>query len=1502
MQSTWRKRTEKYRKACIRAGKHRRIAGVLCVLALVLTLGLLVRPAATLEKETVCGKEEHRHSESCYSVAEDSGEKVLTCKKEEHTHTAECYPKEEKKEPEKKVQVQTAEAENTPVEGKNEQATYDAVAEKADTAGKTDKPTEDEADTAKTETVQQPETSAVTEEKNVADTAVAPAADTSATDINTDDMPESAADEAVEAAPSEGVAVQEGDGDAVQVTGMGLDITDNVTKVVLKKKEGVIWKESTEFTTDDSVQSEITFSNLNKEELKTNGNKAYIQLPEGFACQKFAGMTFDTYDNGEKSGTYVYEKGADGRWYIVLQLKQDYLDKTTGKTIGGNLKLEFQWNKDSASEDGSKTTISLGSWQQDITIKPGQDSDSGQTGNTFGLQKTAGDLSYSEDGKTGYIDYTVTLTVKKDTTGPLSLTDTLTGNGWAYVNDSLAIAGNTTQAIAWADDGSLKTISVGNSGETIPAGTYTITYCVENTQISQLGETVDGVANTIRIPDGNSDLSDTKTKTFTTTIVDKTGSYTAGEDGSSYVDYTVYINSGDIVKDLPKGTTFSDTLPADLELVGDVTVDRYDVAKKLLDTVKADVKGNMISYTTRSGQYYYVIHYRTKLRDGVNIPIGKKKIDNTASVNGDIKGSSKATVEIPNPVLNKKFVYQNVKQQDGKWIDIIQWESKIDTTTSLKNYVYEDWSGLNYINNQSAMYMTEAQRAAIKVLDAYGNVLDTGLYRIEKSTHMDNGAENGLYRITFTGDVTGPVTIQYETTADMTSYSLGSWIHFTNYALVTGNDGTDTAWADTNQIQYNHGDPKKILKYGNVYNTEGSQSVTIKPGETSIPWTIAVNSGNSMTTDLDITDTIADGMTLEEDTLQITVNSGSILAQTEWTYDKTTGVLQIHIPTTAYIVNGYSCSIIISYRTKLPEDFFKDDNVTASFTNTATLEENGTTTDSSFTQDVTRQTVGKSGSYDAISRNLRYEIILNPDASELNEGNPLTITDTLSGGDLQQYIELTSLKLFTALKTTDASGQTNVEPGKLVRQLTEGDGSSLYTYKWNKTSGEFSACVPDKTAYVLVVEYTIEADVTTTVPLSNTVTLSGDREWSAKDDKTSAKEATSGSTYQNQDAVCIYKRDAAQYSTLLNGAVFQLDSYGNSTWTKVKELTTGKNENNTEGSKGIARTTIQRGVLYRITETTAPEEYIRDGIPYYFIVQTKGTSVALPESIDGDAEYSKDKVHVVEGEAGGKKFVTVKIDRYNAQDTTIVKAGQLRVNKAWLDADGTTVTDTESLRQKPEVTVTLKKYAPETYTVTFKGTDSGLLSWSVAKGSTVVISGWSSANSFALASGNANIVQEGSWSPYTIKVQNIQSDCIVNVSGGIDASWFNGLVSVDTTNASTDIVESIVSAVTLNDTNDWTYLWTDLDLTEGITYAVTEEAVDGYETTYHLDGQALEAGTAFALGSSGNKVLIENKASASYTLPETGGAGTAPYRLPGLLLILIAAGCGFRMYTRRHLL
>lgn len=76
-----------------RLKKWKRITLALSCVVVFCVVYALTLPAITLEGKTICGMEEHTHTEECYQDDE------LVCGKEEHQHTEDCYEKEEGEQP-----------------------------------------------------------------------------------------------------------------------------------------------------------------------------------------------------------------------------------------------------------------------------------------------------------------------------------------------------------------------------------------------------------------------------------------------------------------------------------------------------------------------------------------------------------------------------------------------------------------------------------------------------------------------------------------------------------------------------------------------------------------------------------------------------------------------------------------------------------------------------------------------------------------------------------------------------------------------------------------------------------------------------------------------------------------------------------------------------------------------------------------------------------------------------------------------------------------------------------------------------------------------------------------------------------------------------------------------------------------------------------------------------------------------------------------------------------
>lgn len=121
-----------------RLKKWKRITLALSCVVVFCVVYALTLPAITLEGKTICGMEEHTHTEECYQ------DDKLICDKEEHQHTEDCYEKEEEQ----------------PVEEENTQPELTESSDEVETVAEPEESKQDESN----EEEQQQESTQVTSE------------------------------------------------------------------------------------------------------------------------------------------------------------------------------------------------------------------------------------------------------------------------------------------------------------------------------------------------------------------------------------------------------------------------------------------------------------------------------------------------------------------------------------------------------------------------------------------------------------------------------------------------------------------------------------------------------------------------------------------------------------------------------------------------------------------------------------------------------------------------------------------------------------------------------------------------------------------------------------------------------------------------------------------------------------------------------------------------------------------------------------------------------------------------------------------------------------------------------------------------------------------------------------------------------------------------------------------------------------------------------------------
>ena len=1314
-----------------------------------------------------------------------------------------------------------------------------------------------------------------------------------------------------------------------------------VTDFKIQKLQDSDYSDVTESTVTDKLHGFIDLRDIPADRIKDNNYKVYVPIPEGLDKLNNGGaekgsLKDSSYfgPNGTICGTYEFVQDADGDWYVVFTYDKDYINQqetTKDSKVKTDVSFDFQWDTTKISTDESnKFTIN----GKDITITiKDQSEDKPSDKKNYSLSKDAGSLRY--DSHDAYIDYTVTLKLKDDMAAPLTLTDALrcpTNADFQYTGtpDVSGSNGASNTTVSWTDgtDSSTKTITLGQEGETLAAGTYTITYQVKATNFGNVDYVNnEKVKNTVTFKD----TSKTKETSLTTKLIDKSGKLENGE-----IIWTVKINidqDDTSLRYLPNDAKFTDTLPDD-PVDNKITVTKDGESTDVtLDNTIYDNSSKLLTYPLEEGFHSYEITYRTKAPE--NASESEAVVKNTGKIDGTgINGSDSFNVKIPSTLLRKQLENGSHDTQTAT----MDWVTTVNAT-DLNTLVYYDWSSTRWdADTSKSVRLQQIVADSVHVFDASNfDVTDkvTINYQYSRNEHT---AEVGLFSVDFKDkNIQGPATIKYQTTADLSWVASGTHCQITNYGQLNQGDIVSDVYDFTNSSEQRKYFRKSAGDSSNWNKTE--DTITLKPGQ-KIPWTIAINDTTDEGLVWDakkdkewvVKDLIPAGLNLDESSVRVELN-GNTVSSSYYTVSakkqadgSTKLVVTLQPECYTLTVNGnktLSKRVFITYDTTLDPDnteVWNGGNV-ASFVNNATFERNGEQSGSdSFKETVTRNVVGKHGNYDEATGLLTYQVQVNPNSVTLNNGVSLTLYDFMSvpdglyskDGTTSDRVTLAGVSVFEGELQADGS----LEATTFLKDLApiEGDYDSssapnnvtenTYYTKRNKDRNQIQVWtkVPDGKALVLVFHYTVN---TKNLPaknykFKNTVQLEGYNSYVDENvDFTSDSSGNAGIDF-NTNNVTIVKYSGTQ-SNLLSDAKFQLEAYDNGQWTDVKQYVTSQSGNSV--MSGLTQDT-----LYRLHETAAPEGYLLpDPTPYHYFVISKNAYTLPTDSgfVEGRDSFALYKLG--ENESFGSFYYYCN----NARNPDYVKEGDLLVKKAWKNFDGTDITDTSKL---PEIVVTLTKHVTNPghrILLQCDGQPTIIFAKDINDGGSVLLTtradfynAWAS----SLPEG-VTITNTGETAPDRTpiyKISNITSDIVIKNQN----IYYNqgSCENVDDGTPITGTTDTEVGKVTLNSRNGWSARFENLEIDDGITYTIKEMSVEGYTVSYTLNNEALEAGASFALGKNtgsngnGDTIVITNTAeeSGGYVLPSTGGAGTKLYTAGGGALMLAALVCGVCRKRRRE--
>ena len=353
-----------------------------------------------------------------------------------------------------------------------------------------------------------------------------------------------------------------------------------------------------------------------------------------------------------------------------------------------------------------------------------------------------------------------------------------------------------------------------------------------------------------------------------------------------------------------------------------------------------------------------------------------------------------------------------------------------------------------------------------------------------------------------------------------------------------------------------------------------------------------------------------------------------------------------------------SYQIAIIFSVKVTDDHWDDisESPTKKYPNEATWDKS----DKKAGADafVTRKNsyVEKKNDYVEGKKEVTYTVEINKEKKTLlsTAGKSLVLHDVLTvPSKISAEIDLQSIKLYDD-GGNDVTTRMKCKPDEVV------DDGTNKTYK-------ITVEVPDGAHYTL--KYTYKFIVPDNVAygaqyqIKNTVDMFGNSE--TPSELWYKHSGAAGSvTQDNTNTLRLLKVETDKFYNTLPGATFKLSKWDGRDWSEVKAdcTTDAKGQilfryTNSTNSVDAGVVQVERGVLYKLEETKAPDGYICDNTPHYFLMLS-----ASQTKEEAYVAIRNDEV----AEANIRFVVANQTEPMHVENT----AKQITIRKVWQDANG----------------------------------------------------------------------------------------------------------------------------------------------------------------------------------------------------------------------------------------
>ncbi|MCD7882736.1 MAG: hypothetical protein LUI87_03370, partial [Lachnospiraceae bacterium] len=673
-------------------------------------------------------------------------------------------------------------------------------------------------------------------------------------------------------------------------------------------------------------------------------------------------------------------------------------------------------------------------------------------------------------------------------------------------------------------------------------------------------------------------------------------------DDGTYITWTVTVNQA---KQDITGYTLSDSLGD----ISNVTITYEGQSEPFSTSLPYKFDGSDLGDANGKCSYEYTVTYTTPVTSAAF----DTKVTNTATLTnstGDKSWSDGGSATVPGLPDSEYDITKTSTENgtdSGTGNQIVKWtvEVAIDTTDSSSVTIP---SGTEITDNLSSgsrgsLYMTKAQLQAMTLKDSTGNEYSFDIVEVSTYTNGWTGSNISL------DDVTDDHIVYFKiATSEEITLEDGAKLYLVYDSIVNATSSMTLynyvvfgSWKATGSYVYEVETELEVTKRASdsSANTLSDTELDYYKNGDTLYWTIAVGPGLKNGDVITITDVLPEGLTYAG---SYTLRRGNETSKWDGIYhnctveyDPETRTLTIKITAT---YDDNNDAIYITYATTFDIDDW-DENTTAKvYENSISYTVNdGDKQTESASQTVELTDITKVGSVGENSdgvTTLDYTVYVNSKASDLSDGDTITLTDVLTPTSSNKCtIELDN----ASIKVTDTSGN----------ELSDDEWSCTISTDESTGITTITLTLPDEKALIVTYEYTIWPSNGATASLvfgaTNTAIISGSYDISDSDSESgSAKYSSAGS---NTTGITIHKVAKGHNNKNLEGTVFYLYKYNDSTG----EFDYVSSYETDENGKATIKAIDTKDWVYKLVEETATDGYDLLTAPIYFYIPDSSTSI-----------------------------------------------------------------------------------------------------------------------------------------------------------------------------------------------------------------------------------------------------------------------------------------------------